>query len=37
MYNKEKTMASKRGCRKRGRGAPTRRGGKCGKKLKRRR
>jgi len=30
-------MASKRGCKKRGRGAPSKRGGKCGKKLKRRR
>ncbi len=29
-------MATKRGCRKRGRAAPSKRGGSCGKKLKRR-
>jgi len=28
-------MATKRGCKKRGRKAPTKRGGKCGKRLKR--
>lgn len=30
-------MATKRGCKKRGRAAPSKRGGKCGKKLKKRR
>ena len=29
-------MATKRGCKKRGRAAPSKRGGKCGKKLKKR-
>mgnify|MGYP001563034515 CR=1 FL=1 len=30
-------MATKTGCRKRGRSAPSKRGGHCGKRLKRRR
>jgi hypothetical protein len=30
-------MATKRGCRKKGRVAPSKRGGKCGKKLKKKR
>jgi len=29
-------MATKRGCRKRGKAAPSKRGGACGKRLKRR-
>ena len=30
-------MASKRGCKKRGKSAPSKRGGKCGARLKKRR